>query len=64
VLYRCIHPARFVNSRPGWKGKLASLPLHELQKELIKQKINIEEYEALQQKTTAFLFQLEETTRR
>jgi len=39
-------------------------PLHELQKELIKQKIIIEEYEALQQKTTALLFQLEETTKR
>lgn len=39
-------------------------PLHELQKELIKQKIIIEEYETLQQKTTALLFQLEETTRR
>ena len=38
-------------------------PLHELQKELIKQKIIIEEYEALQKKATALLFQLEETTK-
>lgn len=25
VLYRCIHPARFVNSRPGWKACVTSL---------------------------------------